>query len=436
MAAPKRPHYFNSQFLIVRDFQEEQTYHDELLRRHNRLMHEWGVVEGLEVKKSDNASFVIEAGSAIDRDGHEIILDTRRTLTAAEIQTTRQAAGAGQDILVTIAFNEDDSSEPDDQYPGGAKNVTRKVQAPQIVATKSAAPNAIILAKISTNNEKNNLVRKMASSIIARGTNLGDISLDGALSFTSKSSSTPTYPQVGIEYDLAKDQFRVRARNDGASSLDLIHLSIKRTTGLVGIGTDSPTQKLEVAGALKLTHGPDIKNDDIGAYFWDQAQVGPTIAGKNFEVRTGGNSIRLRVNSEGNVGIGTGTIAPQSKVHIVGLSSGMPSTTGGSQSPGKVVRLGGTINGAPGPVLDLGSNGDKGFWLQSTNPDDLTKNYPLLLNPNGGHVGIGIKDTPQHALEVMGALKLGGAPRDVTPDDKAAYFWNQGNIGPTIGGWG
>ena len=53
MAAPKRPHYFNSQFLIVRDFQDEQSYHDELLRRHNRLMHSWGVIGGLDVKKSD-----------------------------------------------------------------------------------------------------------------------------------------------------------------------------------------------------------------------------------------------------------------------------------------------------------------------------------------------------------------------------------------------
>ena len=432
MAAPKRPHYFNSQFLIVRDFQDEQTYHDELLRRHNRLMHEWGVVQGLEVKKGDNASFVIEVGSAIDRDGHEIILDDRRTLTAAEIQTARQAAGTGQDILVTIAFYEDDSGEPDDQYPGGAKNVTRKVQVPKVVATKSAAPNAITLAKISANNDISNLVRKMASSIIARGSNLGDISLDGALSFTSKSSSTPTYPQVGIDYDLANDQFRVRARNDGASSLDLTHLSIKRTTGLVGIGTNSPTQKLEVAGALKLTHGPNVNNDNIGAYFWDQPEVGPTIAGKNFEVWTGGNAISLRINPNGNVGIGT--IAPGSKVHIVGLSSGMPSTTGSSQSGGKVLRLGGKKDGTPGPVLDLGTAGDKGFWLQSTNPDDLKNNYPLLLNPNGGNVGIGTTE-PGHALEVHGALKLGSAPV-VTPDQNAAYFWNQGNVGPTIGGWG
>src|SRR6185312_2905147 len=118
MAAPKRPHYFNSQFLIVRDFQDEQTYHDELLRRHNRLMHGWGVVHGLEVKKADdNVNYVIEPGSAIDSEGREIILDTRRTMNTTEVQIARQAAGAGQDVLVTIAFQEDDSSAADDKYP-------------------------------------------------------------------------------------------------------------------------------------------------------------------------------------------------------------------------------------------------------------------------------------------------------------------------------
>ena len=76
MAAPKRPNYFQSQFLIVRDFEDEQKYHEESLRRHNRLLHEWGVVrDGLQVTKSGD-NFSISAGSAIDSLGREIILDT------------------------------------------------------------------------------------------------------------------------------------------------------------------------------------------------------------------------------------------------------------------------------------------------------------------------------------------------------------------------
>ena len=270
------------------------------------------------------------------------------------------------------------------------------------------------------------IAKPIASSFIARGSNLGDISLDGTLSFTSKNSPHPTYPQVGLDFD--KDQLRVRARSENASSLDLVHLTINRGNGFVGIGEGSPSQKVEVAGALKLTHGPDVTNDNIGAYFWDQREVGPTIAGKNFEVRTGGNSVSLRINNQGNVGVGT--TSPESRLHVLASGVSLPATEGGSQGAGKIVRL---KNGGTG-VLDIGGAGEKGFWFQSTLSTDLSKHYPLLLNPNGGNVGIGTTE-PGATLEVFGALKLGSTPT-VTPDSSAAYFWNQGNIGPTIAGYG
>ncbi len=193
MSAPKRPNYFQSQFLVVRDFQDEQTYHEDSLRNHNRLMHEWGVVrDGLQVTKSTSGdSFSISAGSAIDSFGREIVLEPSRTLTAADVQAARQAAG-GQDVYVTIAFQEVNSSEPADKYPppGGTENVTRLVQSPLIAVTKTPANDGkvIVLARIEANNNVVNSVRKLASSFIARGSNLGDISLDGALSFTSRTS--------------------------------------------------------------------------------------------------------------------------------------------------------------------------------------------------------------------------------------------------------
>ncbi len=163
----------------------------------------------------------------------------------------------------------------------------------------------------------------------------------------------------------------------------------------MGVGTEIPGQKLEVAGALKLTTNPTVTNDQVGAYFWDQRDVGPTIAGKNFEVRTGGDTVSLKINSYGNVGIGT--TLPNSKLHIKGPSTALPATSGTEQSAGRVVRLQGTTN----TVLDMGSGGLSGFWLQSTDITNLSKNYPLLLNPNGGNVGIGATE-PSAKLHVAG----------------------------------
>jgi len=397
MTAPKRPNYFQSQFLVVRDFQDEQFYHEELVRRHNLLMHEWGVVrEGLKIKKAnDNVNFVIEAGSAIDSYGREISLETPRTLNAAEVQAARQAAGAGQDVYVTIAFNEVDSSEPDDKYPPpSGTQVTRKVQSPDIAVTKSPASDGkvIILARIAADGAVNNSVRKLASSFISRGTNLnlGDVSLEGALSFTSNYNQTT---QMGLDFSTTGDHLRIRARTGSVSSLDTTYLTIQRGSGNVGIGTTgAPGQKLEVAGALKLAGTPTVSHDHFAAYFWNQANVGPTIAGYGFEVRTTGDAPKLRINNAGNVGIGTPT--PETKLHVVGNNTALPATSGTKQSAGHVTRLKGSTNA----VLDIGA-GEKSFWLQSTDENNLATNNSLLLNVNGGNVGIGT-NAPKSSLHI------------------------------------
>ena len=45
----KRLNYYNSQFLKENDFNDEQLYHNQMRRFHNRALHTWGIVEGLEV---------------------------------------------------------------------------------------------------------------------------------------------------------------------------------------------------------------------------------------------------------------------------------------------------------------------------------------------------------------------------------------------------
>ncbi|HLL47220.1 MAG TPA: hypothetical protein VK399_10960, partial [Longimicrobiaceae bacterium] len=65
--AVKRLKYFNHQFLRVEDFQEEQDYHLRMRRRLNRVLHTWGVAEGLQVSAAAGATAVkVSAGTAID----------------------------------------------------------------------------------------------------------------------------------------------------------------------------------------------------------------------------------------------------------------------------------------------------------------------------------------------------------------------------------
>jgi hypothetical protein len=114
--------------------------------------------------------------------------------------------------------------------------------------------------------------------------------------------------------------------------------------------------------------------------------------------KNAGNSLeRMRVTSDGNLGIGTPS--PGLKTHINGIT-GFPATTGTAQMG--VLRLQGLSSNA---VLDFGVNGVSGAYLQSTNQTALNANYPLLLNPNGGGVSIGTTDMPAgHRLAVNGSV--------------------------------
>jgi hypothetical protein len=85
--------------------------------------------------------------------------------------------------------------------------------------------------------------------------------------------------------------------------------------GNVGIGTATPSQQLHLnAGALYITGSATITGDTASASFWNQSGVGPTIAGANIAFQTNGSTERMRINSSGNVGIGTSN--PLSTLHI------------------------------------------------------------------------------------------------------------------------
>ncbi len=72
IASDKRPHYFRGQLLLETDFRREQEFHVEGMRRHNRELHGWGIVHGLEVVATGPRSVTVRAGAAIDEDGREI----------------------------------------------------------------------------------------------------------------------------------------------------------------------------------------------------------------------------------------------------------------------------------------------------------------------------------------------------------------------------
>lgn len=79
-----RNRYFTGKYLTARDFQGEQDFMLSRMRLHNRLLHGWGIVCGLEVmphpdERCRDQYVVVCPGIAIDCRGREIVVE-RRTL--------------------------------------------------------------------------------------------------------------------------------------------------------------------------------------------------------------------------------------------------------------------------------------------------------------------------------------------------------------------
>jgi hypothetical protein len=145
--------------------------------------------------------------------------------------------------------------------------------------------------------------------------------------------------------------------------------------------------------------------------------IGTATVGTSLAFKSGNNVERLRISSGGDISfyedtgttaklfwdasaesLGIGTTSPSLKGHINNASSGLPATSGTTQTNG-VLRL---SSSATSGIIDFGMNSSSP-WIQATDYTGLNNNYNLLLNPNGGNVGIGTS-SPSSALDVTGTV--------------------------------
>ena len=78
----QRVRYFTGQVLGEDDFNTEQNYFIEKHRLHNRHLHGWGVVNGLEVSVDKSNVVHVAPGIAIDCAGNELLLCSPQELAA------------------------------------------------------------------------------------------------------------------------------------------------------------------------------------------------------------------------------------------------------------------------------------------------------------------------------------------------------------------
>lgn len=82
--AMERNRFFTGRYMSARDFRDEQAYFVSRHRLHNRLLHGWGVVCGLDVRPHRPecpGQVVVSCGIAIDCCGRELVLEESRVVS-------------------------------------------------------------------------------------------------------------------------------------------------------------------------------------------------------------------------------------------------------------------------------------------------------------------------------------------------------------------
>lgn len=361
----KRPNYFAGQYLLEDDFQLEQQYHIDRQRRHNRLLHISGIADGLTVSQPNGLTVNITKGTAIDNQGRQIVQLEDKALNLFEIADDGIKQGEqlkDANYILSVGY----SCELSDKQGTDDITSTRLVEIPQFKLSLSEPTENIKLVKLTISN--NNV------------TNIDD--------------SIREYS--GLRLPSSSDKpLMLRSGGDRASNLAVLSGSLS-VTDQVGIGTTTPTEKLEISGGnLKVSGNISASN----ATLTGNVGIGTPTSGIKLEVKGSTNDYTaaglnvidvnakslLYVRNDGSVGIGTTT--PGGKLNIIDSFQNAIGTT---------LILGST----DASNLRLGYDQEYS-WIQSHG------GKPLAINSLGNNVGIGTTDPKQQLVVNGGKASIG-----------------------------
>jgi adhesin HecA-like repeat protein len=271
----KRMNWFDRQFVRAQDFVDGDDYQLDRRRRHVRLLHSPGVAEGLRVNGAvGDTTVAIEAGTAIDAQGREIVV----LVPPPPLALPGDVASAEVYLLYEEALD-NPSTDP------GVAGYTRIHEIPKLAVRKpgesvptspsrTGAVPGVLLANLELDGGKlaavpDNSVRTLAGAVI------GDVAVVGV---TLRRAGRPPgeWPRITSSEQAAEIRFLT-----GGPAVE--HMRIL-ADGSVAIGTTSP-----LGAALTLEH------PSVPLAFRDADQA--VTAGGLWRMGLDGGTLRLQTNT-------------------------------------------------------------------------------------------------------------------------------------------
>ena len=112
--------------------------------------------------------------------------------------------------------------------------------------------------------------------------------------------------------------------------------------------------------------------------------LGPVVGDVTIDAST------LSLDAENNK-VGIGTTEADLRLHVNGPNA-LPSSSG-STATGHLTLRDKAGSATHGMFMGVSDASPFGSWIQSQDSTNNATNYPLLLNPNGGNIGIGTDAT-------------------------------------------
>jgi hypothetical protein len=268
----KRLHYFDKQFLVEKDFTDEQKYHLEMRRRLNQSLYTSGIAQGLTVDRTGNKEVTVRKGMAIDSEGREIILEADQPVDLSDATKFKP----NQEVTITIGYQEEETDDSTSTVPGKTR-ITEKANAQATPQGSTPPDKSVLLGKFNMDASGN----VPATVVIVPGPKIrpaGGLSSINQLGGSQGNITLAAGPGIGIVPNSGTQSIAINALGpaslDGVSNpagnIDLIQ------SGAITIAPDNATKRITFGEthSARTDNPHNVTAAQLGALLSSQYDMG------------------------------------------------------------------------------------------------------------------------------------------------------------------